>query len=297
MNASVPRHLVVASDFGPASDQALLRAAGLAQRHDARLSLLHVIEPLPVISAWGDPGAAAWLGIDALLAAGEKALREQLERHPGWIADHASLHCRIGQPRRDLGTLAFELGGELLVLGARDQRRIGDRLLGSTAQAAVHGSPLPVLVVRRPAASPWSPLLVATDFSPAATRALELAEHLVESGDRRLLHVHTPLPEATVALMQPEAVPFEAYRNADERDAAQRFDALCAEHPGWIGEFRRGSAIEVLLAEVEARAAALVVLGTRGHGPWIGGLLGSVGQAMLARSHSDVLLVPEPQSR
>ena len=54
---ALPRHLVVATDFGPSADNALARALALAQGLGARLSLLHVVEPLPIVSAWGDAGS------------------------------------------------------------------------------------------------------------------------------------------------------------------------------------------------------------------------------------------------
>lgn len=289
-----PRHLVVATDFSPAADNALARAGALAQKLGARLSLLHVIEPLPVASAWGDPGAGAWLGLEALIAAGEAELRRQLERHAGSAAAAAVPICRMGLPRRDLGRLARELEADLLVLGARSERRLGDRLLGSTAQASVHHAGLPVLVLRRPAGAPWSRVLAASDGSAAAHAAIGLAEALAEGSEARLLRVHPPLPEATLSLMQAAQAQLDALELRNEREAAALAEAEAKAYPAWQGEFRRGEVIGTVLGEIEQRAIDLVALGTRGHGPWIGGLLGSLGQAVLARATCDVLLAPDP---
>jgi nucleotide-binding universal stress UspA family protein len=49
-----------------------------------------------------------------------------------------------------------------------------------------------------------------------------------------------------------------------------------------------------VLGEIAERAVDLVALGTRGHGPWLGGLLGSLSQAVLTHADTDVLLVPRP---
>lgn len=287
---ALPRHLVVATDFGPSADNALARALALAQGLGARLSLLHVVEPLPIVSAWGDAGSAAWLGVEALVQAGEEALARQIARVPGAGAAGVTAACRVGMPRRDLGRIARELGGELLVLGARNERRLGDRLIGNTAQAAVHHACLPLLVCRRPAAAPWREVLAATDFGEAAARAVALAEALSPGARRRLLHVHASLPEATLALVQPDPGQLERYAAAAEADASQRFDALCAGLPGWTGHFRRGHAGELLMEAIATHQPDLVALGSRGHGPWIGGLLGSLGQRVLAQAEADVLL-------
>lgn len=292
--ASPLRHVVVASDFGPASDEALLRGRQLAWHLQARCSVLHVVEPPPVVSAWGDPGAVAWIGLEALVEAGHAALQRQIARLPALAGLEVGQACRVGSPRRDLGALAAELGGDLLVVGCRQQRRLGDRLLGSTAQTAVHHARMPLLVCRRPAAASWSTVLAAVDFSEAAQQAMQLAGRLAPGAAKRLLHVHAPLPEATLALMQPDPGQLEAFAAEAEKTAALRFDAASKAFPEWIAEFRRGAVAEVLLGEIRDRGIDLVAMGTQGRGPWLGGLLGSVSQAVIANAEADVLLVPSP---
>lgn len=290
--ASAPTHLVVATDFSPCADEALRRADALALRFGARLSLLHVVEPLPVVSAWGDTGSVAWIGLEALQEAGLKLMARQLAANPSLQSPGIALHCLVGQPRRDLGALAAELGGDLLVLGAHAPTGLGQKLLGSTAQAAVHGSPLPLLVCRRPAASAWRRVLAAADFGAAAAKAQALASLLAPTAEKRLVYAHAPFPEATLAMVQPDPAMLERYAERAEREAAERLAQLGEASPGWTAHFRRGDAAEVVVREAAAQQADLVALGTRGHGPWMGGLLGSVGQRVLARLDADVLLVP-----
>lgn len=292
--APAPSHLVVASDFSACADDALRRADALAVALGARLSLMHVVEPLPVVSAWGDPGSAAWVGLEALQEAGMSRLQQQRARLTTLAHPDITLHCLIGQPRRDLGALAAERGGDLLVLGTHAPSGIAQRVLGTTAQAAVHASPLPLLVCRRPAASPWRRVLGASDFSAAAERALPWAAVLAPAAEKHLLHVHPALPEATLALVQPDPAALERFAAEAEKAALARFETLCAQHPGWIAHFRRGDVADTVEREATARGIDLVVVGTRGHGPWLGGLLGSVGQRLLGRLDADVLLMPAP---
>ncbi|GAB3734214.1 hypothetical protein GCM10028794_12380 [Silanimonas algicola] len=289
-----PSHLVVASDFSPCADNALLRADALAAALGARLSLMHVVEPLPVVSAWGDPGSVAWIGLEALQEAGLARLRQQRTRLATLTHPDITVHCLVGQPRRDLGALAAELGGDLLVLGAHAPTGLGQRLLGTTAQAAVHACPLPLLVCRRPATAPWRRVLGASDFSHGAERALPWAPLLAPAAEKHLLHVHPSLPEATLALVQPDPAALERFTVEAEKAALARFEALSARYPDWVAHFRRGDAAETVEREAAERSTDLVVIGTRGRGPWLGGLLGSVGQRLLARLDADVLLAPDP---
>ena len=57
-----PRHVLLATDLSARGDRALERAAMLARRHDARLTLVHVIEEFDEATLRYDKQAAdlAW---------------------------------------------------------------------------------------------------------------------------------------------------------------------------------------------------------------------------------------------
>ncbi|MDQ0681648.1 nucleotide-binding universal stress UspA family protein [Streptomyces achromogenes] len=94
---------------------------------------------------------------------------------------------------------------------------------------------------------------------------------------------------------QPNAAQDVADRDAQERwvrDAAERSVAEIAErHPGLAvaTDVREGGPVETLVAA--AAEAELLVLGSRGHGPVVGFLLGSVGQQVIAEAARPVVLV------
>lgn len=94
---------------------------------------------------------------------------------------------------------------------------------------------------------------------------------------------------------QPNAAAEVAERDAQERwvrDAAERAGAAVAErHPGLtvVTDVREGEPVETLAAA--AADAEVLVLGSRGHGPVVGFLLGSVGQQVIAEATRPVVLV------
>ncbi|AVV46905.1 universal stress protein [Streptomyces sp. P3] len=94
---------------------------------------------------------------------------------------------------------------------------------------------------------------------------------------------------------QPNAAQDVADRDAQERwvrDAAGRSVAEITErHPGLTvaTDVREGGPVETLVAA--AAEAELLVLGSRGHGPVVGFLLGSVGQQVIAEAARPVVLV------
>jgi nucleotide-binding universal stress UspA family protein len=71
-------------------------------------------------------------------------------------------------------------GQDLLVVGTIGHSRPGGIVVGSAATAAVHRSPVPVLVARRPPAGVEFPkrILVASDGTPMSDAAVELAGRL-----------------------------------------------------------------------------------------------------------------------
>ena len=111
--------------------------------------------------------------------------------------DHAR-HClqRVRDGARDLGVepalldehaddparrlMELAAGQDLLVVGTIGQSRAGGIVVGSAATAAVHRSPVPVLVARRPPEGVEFPkrIMVASDGAPMSDAAVELTARL-----------------------------------------------------------------------------------------------------------------------
>ena len=91
---------------------------------------------------------------------------------PGIIAEHAE------DATRRLMELAA--GQDLLVVGIAGHSRAGGIIIGSTASALVHRSPLPVLVARRPPEGVEFPsrILLASDGTPRSEAATTLTARI-----------------------------------------------------------------------------------------------------------------------
>jgi nucleotide-binding universal stress UspA family protein len=144
--------------------------------------------------------------------------------------------------------------------------------------------------------SPLKVLLVPTDFSELADRALEVARGLAE--------VH----RARIVLLNVQYVGGEGafVYTGNERD--RLLDAARSELQRRVQSLRDGGIItDLRLAEglpdreilesANAVGADLIVMGTHGR-TGLGRLfLGSIAQAVVARSQRPVLLVPAPSER
>lgn len=136
------RHILVAVDLSPEAEAVLDRACELASA-DARMTLAHIVEPV-----------IADAGYDFIPAIPEDVEQELLTRAREFIASLAGRCPRTVDTRVELGSvkgellrLAEEESVDLIVLGTHGRHGVG-LLLGSTANAVLHGTPCDVLAVR-----------------------------------------------------------------------------------------------------------------------------------------------------
>ena len=138
------RSILVPIDFSPASEKALAYAVPLAKLCGAKLTLLHVLEPVAT------PDFAAFpLALDNEREA--RASRVQLER----VAKDLKIHSvaekflvRNGRAYNEITSAARTLKADLIVISTHGRTGLKHVLMGSTAERVVQHAPCPVLVVR-----------------------------------------------------------------------------------------------------------------------------------------------------
>lgn len=141
-----PRLIVVPVDFGPASRTALALATHLARVTNAELVVLHVFA-LP-------PGGLGDVAARMSREASARIISDAREGVAAMIAslDRAGVRPRVvleeGDPRTAIGELAAREHADLVVLGTHAREGLARLLIGSTAEAVLRTSPVPVLTVR-----------------------------------------------------------------------------------------------------------------------------------------------------
>lgn len=139
-------HILVPTDFGETSARAARMACELAQKFDAKVTLLHV---------WTVPYASYYEGMTIPLDELQKAARGELEREATRLRDafpRLSVTTKLdgGLPWRTIVEAIEELGADLVVIGTHGRRGLPRLLLGSVAEKVVRSAPVPVLTVRPP---------------------------------------------------------------------------------------------------------------------------------------------------
>ncbi|WP_422741097.1 universal stress protein [Micromonospora sp. WMMD754] len=283
--------ILVGYDGSTDASVALDWALDEAGRSGRPVRLAYVFEWLTV-AGWIGPGVAPGVWPD------ETARRQVEELVRKAAADAAAerpgltVHGEVfdGPPALVLQERSAEAG--MLVLGSRGHGGFGGLLAGSTAVSVTAHAHCPVVVVRDGQAATSGPVVVGSDGSPSALRALGFAVERAAQRDvpLRVLRAWEPPGDRWVP---PDFDPQETA--ATERAAAE------AELAPWRESFPDvpveieavpGSAAALL---VEAsRSAQLVVVGSRGRGGLRGMLLGSVSQQLIQHAQCPVAVVREP---
>ena len=137
-------HILLAVDFTPVTDTVTRQAMELCQEFKARLSLVHVVE-FTQMDLSNDLVLPQELEIDQERMKQARQRLEELAKNTG--VDKSECFVSQGSTRREILRLAKELNTNLIVIGSHGREGI-QRLLGSTANAVLHGAPCDVLAVR-----------------------------------------------------------------------------------------------------------------------------------------------------
>ncbi|HKJ10374.1 MAG TPA: universal stress protein [Gammaproteobacteria bacterium] len=137
-------HLLLAVDFTDETGQVAERAVQLARAFDAGLSFIHVVEFLHM-----DLANELVLPQDVeleeqMVASARRKLQELAE---GLGMPDAPCRVELGATKQEILRVAAEQKIDLIVVGSHGRHGI-QRLLGSTANAVLHGAPCDVLAVR-----------------------------------------------------------------------------------------------------------------------------------------------------
>ncbi len=138
------KHILVATDLSPESKQAVARAKDMANRTNAEVSIIHIVEFSPVMYGGGEFAIPLNGDIEKSIQNQAEESLEKLANEFGIPADH--LHIETGNTSEILMDKVQNLGIDLLLLGRHEHHGLG-MLLGSTSNSMLHLMPCDVLAI------------------------------------------------------------------------------------------------------------------------------------------------------
>ena len=136
--------LLVAIDFSDADTQVLERARQLAAQNQAGITLLHVVEYLPMAYVDEIPPLESVEFSKALEQGAMKNLRALQDKLQPLGTE---VQVVTGMAKHEVVRVAEEIGADLIVIGSHGRHGI-QLLLGSTANGVLHQARCDVLAVR-----------------------------------------------------------------------------------------------------------------------------------------------------
>jgi nucleotide-binding universal stress UspA family protein len=151
------KKILYATDLSKNSSYAFLYATDLARKHDARIVILHAIEPVPAY-------AAAYTGItDELKRKQQEETVEEIRKRLGDFCKRAEaqigppcvdLVSKIlvprGHPPEEILNAANGEGCDVIVLGTHGKGFLAHAFLGSVSNAVLTRSQKPVFIIPLP---------------------------------------------------------------------------------------------------------------------------------------------------
>ncbi|PRY32361.1 universal stress protein [Pseudosporangium ferrugineum] len=282
------RKIIVGYDGSADARTAAAWALDEAAHTGALVEFFHAMEwPTHVPAATRIPAPAVWpggeidRGVHGML---DEAVATARQTHPGVRTETSIEHANAVQTLVERSAEA-----SLIVLGSRGHSAAGV-VLGSVSVAVSAHAHCPV-VVTRGTPEPGAPVLVGYDGSPAAQLALGFGFEQAQARDATL-HVVQAVTPPNGLLQVPPAVTAAAV--AADRDELEDLMA------GWLEKYPDVAVFPEVVVDhpahaltAAARAAQLVVVGSRGRGALRGMVLGSVGQHLLHRTAVPVAIVRE----
>ncbi len=137
------KHILFATDLTEDTEYLIEKVRAIRGLTGAKLSIIHVVEPLPGYSY-------AYLGIEDIEGQLVKESKQSMEKLGQQLnVNVADQHIEIGPTKTKILKVAEEARIDLIVCGSHGRHGLS-LLLGSTANAILHGAKCDVLTVRLP---------------------------------------------------------------------------------------------------------------------------------------------------
>ncbi|HYQ01174.1 MAG TPA: universal stress protein [Polyangiaceae bacterium] len=287
--------ILVGSDLGAASDEALRQAIELASAKQAELAVCYVLPEPQLHGLFPVEHAQDVETLSELEARMTEALRDQVESLSAGAAIPLTLFVEQGSAYSELVNRAEKWRADLVVVGNQGRGALKHLFFDSVAQRVARYAPCSALIARKDVEGV---VLVATDLSDPAQLALNAGAREATRRKRGLVvvHVSDTLSRRTAPAMallgaNPTIEPPEV---AQQRDSlARQIISTSLRNLGTEADIRlvSGDPSEEILRLVSSLPAELLVLGTRGRSNVTRIMLGGVATHMVEAASCSVLAV------
>lgn len=272
----------------------------VARRPEAAVTLLHVLEPLPLLG-----NVDCDISPDSTLSHRVDEAEKEMHRLRGVHSSHPDLSTRVlvGNVADDICKVAAEEQFDLIVLSSHGRTGLPRVLIGSVAERVLHEAPCPVLVVKPPKGADgeflltpfrlgFKRLLVGFDHRSNASHALEIARRICRDS-----HGHITLVEALEGPPphSDQETPLTEGEPPELRELRAGLERIRTEHlpesAYWEVRVAIGMPWDVITEAAKEAGSDLIVIGPHEYTQWGHAFDGSTVQHVVQLASCPVLLV------
>lgn len=296
-------HLLATTDFSEPAEYALDRAVSLASlRPDASLTVMHVHTAAGFEVVRKMLGAKADEMERALVADAESRLRALAAKFETVLGRTVRVRLSRGNPVAEIAAATAELSADLVIMGAQSRTPDHSPFWGGTIERVVRNIPGSLLAVKRPAASPYTRILVAIGSWQYSQAAVKLAALFNPGAEIILLHAFEAPFEKSFRRVGAAHDWVESYRLETRRAAEGELEQLAARLDADGIQARRvvvhGSPAPAIVDHARTLAADLIVVGRNNQSMMGDVLFGNVARRVAVDSAADVFVAnPIPLQR
>jgi len=303
------QRILVGLDGSALAESILPTVTMLASRLGAEIVLLHVTQVPGTVQAT-DRGPA----VDEVVAQQQRAARAYLDEVAQRVPDPSHgvrTELVVGEAGPEIVGSAERVHADLIALATHGRSGIGRWLHGSVAEAVLHATTTPLLLLRPAVTRPAAPLgvqrlVVPLDGSPLAEMGLPVAEELACTLGVPIVLLRVVEMVGLAFASDPLSGTFVDDQAVLEvlRDGARAYldglaDRIKQRSAGVAVKIEVviGSAAESITARADEEAGSLLVLTTHGRTGWRAMFLGSVARRVALQAGMPVVVVPPPEAR
>lgn len=295
--ASLFSTIVVGVDGSEPSINAVTFGARLAREHDGRLILCNAANWIPVVAqletaAPFDPNPL----IEGMREQGDTLLREAREvaKAHGVLA---LPRATDGEPVEGILQIARDEGAHVVVMGTHGRRGLGRAVIGSTTEALLRASDIPVLTVRGKASDAarrcFERLFVAIDDSEPSDAAVGAVLALPAEDRAHVTFASVADADSATGLRGHfhDAMIRKVLRDRAQHIVDRALDSAGSMHVSAQGRVIEGTTDCEVLAAAREDNADLIVMGSHGRRGIQRFLLGSIAEKIVRSAPVPVLVV------
>jgi nucleotide-binding universal stress UspA family protein len=279
--------ILAATDFSTRSNRALRQAGLLAQRGNAQLHIVHVVD---------DDQPEELVRMEKREA--ERLLSEQVDSMPELRGTQPRPTVVAGDPFDGILRAAAEIQPDLIVMGSHRKQLLLDIFIGTTIERVIRKGSFPVLMVNHEAQRRYEHVVAPIDMSDASANALRVAlsTGLIRDKGATLLHAFVAPARGKMFVAGSDQASIDSHVASERQRAMDEVATFLVandlKHTRLSLRVEEGATMEIISRAVSEMRPDLLVMGTHGRSGLLKVLLGSVTEEALHSLNVDILAVP-----